>query len=690
MMNYGLKMIVNSTYIEGQLYLKCVLRFVCVSNLILFFLISFELTAVGQSTTDIEIQEIVDSIESAIKTDFVKSMLLFESYTGACEGLKTPECSRDSLQLIKAKILLEGARYYKMVNVDTARILIDQSKNIYSKLDKKRELHDALYTSGSIHYMDGTNKDGINEFEKYIQYHSLHDNTLEKAKGQFKKASCYRRMGVQDSTITYLHKALPVFEEQKEMGLVANCYQIFGIVYTGLSQFELAQRYLNDGLKIFENENDLGGQARILTCMGNNRYAQKDTLGCIPYYKSAGKLNQKANIIEGIFVNYYNTANAFFQLAKYDSSLVYVDKANEYKDQLGQRHKYMIKYKQGTIFIELERFEKGIELLEEAFETALGLNGYIDARDMSNYLSRGYASLDDYNSAYNYSMKYAELKDSVITIESNKSINELKAKYESEKKEIQIQNLELVNSQQYKMLIGGGLALGLISVLTFFLYRLYQRVNEQKTLISKALKEKDILLREIHHRVKNNLQLVSSLLTLQGRSIDDSAAQQAINEGKNRVRSMALIHQDLYNKENLMGIGVKQYLEKLTIELFQTYRIDQDRIKLFKEIQNIELDVDTMVPLGLIINELITNSLKYAFSEDKTGMISVKLQEVDSKLQLSIKDNGIGYSQSNVRENSFGSTLISALTEQLGGEMVINSDDGTETIITFHDYEVIN
>jgi len=201
--------------------------------------------------------------------------------------------------------------------------------------------------------------------------------------------------------------------------------------------------------------------------------------------------------------------------------------------------------------------------------------------------------------------------------------------------------------------------------------------------INKALTEKDILLREIHHRVKNNLQLVSSMLTLQGRSIDDEVAQQAIIEGQSRVRSMALIHQDLYHKENLVGISVRDYITRLTQELYATYKIQDRNISLVMDIDLIELDIDIMIPLGLIINELLTNSLKYAFPNGRSGSLSVQLKEIDQLIHLTVEDDGIGYDISEVRGNSFGTTLIHSLTAQLEGELISSSSDGTRTEIVF-------
>lgn len=302
-----------------------------------------------------------------------------------------------------------------------------------------------------------------------------------------------------------------------------------------------------------------------------------------------------------------------------------------------------------------------------------------------------YKNAEDYKHAEENLQKQINYSKALTGQQNIQTVNNLEELYKSEQKELKINNLNLENKAKQadikiknRQLIIGGIGLGLISLLSFFLLRIYRQVKSQKEIITKALSEKEILLREIHHRVKNNLQLVSSLLTMQGRSIDDATALQAINEGKSRVRSMALIHQDLYNKENLTSISVKTYIEKLTQELFNTYRVDKDRITLLMDIEDQELDVDTLVPIGLIINELITNSLKYAFPKNQTGNLIVSLKSRDSQIVLSVKDNGIGYKPDQVRSNSFGSTLISALTNQIEGKMDINSSEGTETTITFN------
>jgi len=248
------------------------------------------------------------------------------------------------------------------------------------------------------------------------------------------------------------------------------------------------------------------------------------------------------------------------------------------------------------------------------------------------------------------------------------------------------QEIKLSDEKIRRYKISGLLASLLLALGLFTVFQLKKRntqIQSQNKVISKALSDKDVLLREIHHRVKNNLQLVSSLLTLQGRSVDSDSAIQAIKEGQTRVRSMALIHQDLYHKESLTEIGVKGYVEKLTSELFATYRIDTNLISRSMDVDDMELDVDTLIPLGLIINELLTNSLKYAFPAEREGSLLVSLSKSDNQIELVVKDDGVGYDPTEVRDDSFGSTLIAALTEQLEGVISFETklDGGTSVTI---------
>lgn len=204
--------------------------------------------------------------------------------------------------------------------------------------------------------------------------------------------------------------------------------------------------------------------------------------------------------------------------------------------------------------------------------------------------------------------------------------------------------------------------------------------------IKSSLKEKNILLKEIHHRVKNNMQIISSLLSLQTRFVNDEEALDILKESQNRVRSMAIIHEKLYQSKDLSEINFGEYIESLVSNLFYSYKANNTDIKPVYDVEDLSLNIDTAVPCGLIISELVSNSLKYAFPTKKIGEILVSLKFRDGKYHLIVSDNGVGMPEVDVDKlDSLGLLLVFNLTEQLDGEITINRDHGTEFIITFEE-----
>jgi PAS domain S-box-containing protein len=200
-----------------------------------------------------------------------------------------------------------------------------------------------------------------------------------------------------------------------------------------------------------------------------------------------------------------------------------------------------------------------------------------------------------------------------------------------------------------------------------------------------SLQEKEILLREIHHRVKNNMQIISSLLNLQTEYVDDEKAVNVLQESQNRVRSMAIIHEKLYQSKDLTHINFVDYIQSLVLNLFYSYDIDNTQIKPILKIENISLNIETAVPCGLIISELISNSLKYAFPNKMNGEIIVSLKSEKNTYQLCVCDNGIGLPEdinfNNIK--TLGLLLVNSLTEQIDGKVTIYRDNGTQYKITF-------
>jgi two-component sensor histidine kinase len=216
-------------------------------------------------------------------------------------------------------------------------------------------------------------------------------------------------------------------------------------------------------------------------------------------------------------------------------------------------------------------------------------------------------------------------------------------------------------------------------------------VEEQ---LNASLKEKEVLLKEIHHRVKNNMQVISSLLNLQSGRIKNQEILEMFKESQDRIRSMSLIHERLYQSADLAKIDFSHYIQNLAKHLFQSYRIDPEAVVLKTNVKDVSLDINKAIPCGLIINELVSNSLKYAFPQvtgtdekiAKKGAIDIQLMTDDGKVTLLVKDNGVGLPIDLDIEtaDSFGLQLVTTLVAQLNGKIDIKRKPGAIFKITFN------
>lgn len=212
-----------------------------------------------------------------------------------------------------------------------------------------------------------------------------------------------------------------------------------------------------------------------------------------------------------------------------------------------------------------------------------------------------------------------------------------------------------------------------------------RKISEER--IRASLKEKEILLKEIHHRVKNNLQIISSLLNLQSEYITDKTSKELFNDSLNRIRSMALIHERLYQSKNFSKINVPDYIKDVTNYLLRTYKSNQREVKINAEVENLSISIEVAIPLGLLINELVSNSLKYAFNNMSNGLISIKMNNIgNGGYKLVLKDNGIGIPDNIDFRNtkSLGLQLVNNLVEQLEGNIELDKTAGTRFTINFN------
>ncbi|MBU2520682.1 MAG: PAS domain S-box protein [Proteobacteria bacterium] len=213
-----------------------------------------------------------------------------------------------------------------------------------------------------------------------------------------------------------------------------------------------------------------------------------------------------------------------------------------------------------------------------------------------------------------------------------------------------------------------------------------EQLKEQIKERTRAEKEKEVLLREIHHRVKNNMQVISSLLKLQSKSVEDKGSLEMLKESQDRIRAMALVHERLYKSKDLANIDFDEYIKYLVQILFRSYEINREKIRLKLNIGKVKLNIDKAIPCGLIVNELLLNSLKHAFKDGDEGEIEVSLLFInENEVELFVSDNGVGIPEGMDLKNSrsLGLKLVNILTDQIDGKLDLDRSKGTKFQIRF-------
>lgn len=499
-----------------------------------------------------------------------------------------------------------------------------------------------------------------------------------------------------DEAIDSKLKALEVFKKADNKRSLSICMFGIGWIYMEREMFEKAIPWFYQTLEL-QKEWPLfmaevyGNLAIIYRQTGNVDSAQ------ICFRKTAlyGK-----EVPGTIALNLHEFAQFKMQIGQPDSAVFLIRQLlnMEGQETHGELyHQYRLFYAKA-----LARVGKVGEAVKElqALTPVLSESENLDYQ--KNYYAVGqeiYEESGNYRQSLIYHKHFTRLKDSIQNVAAQARFKEIETKFETTKKNQEIADLahaDTLNqarlSNQRNWIIG--LVLGVGSLL-YLLYRINtqkRKIDAQRTDIAKALEDKNILLKEIHHRVKNNLQVVSSLLGLQSRFVDDNAALEAIKTGRSRVQSMSLLHQNLYKNENLKSIQIKKYFEDLGRNLFDTYQLNERNIEFEADIDDLELDIDVVVPMGLITNELVSNALKHAFTTEDAGRIFLSIKQDNNHISLTVADNGKGI-QSTIlpeRSNSLGLQLIKSFSEKLNAKIDISNVQGTIFKISFRPEYLIN
>ncbi len=545
-------------------------------------------------------------------------------------------------------VMFKGLAHDYAGNFDQAVVLYDSAAHIQQKAGSDIGYGTAINNIGIAYIYTGKYDDAASYLLRSMPY-------FKKAGHSKGIAATLNNLGMISRSRGDYTKALDYYEEsilyKKRIGDVrGELTTMTNIVaiYIFLEDWKQALEWNSRCIRLTNQEGEEGqngenytNQAFILHGMGREKEA-KD------YFHRAFPLLISNSYNKSLAMGYAGLALVYLGEKATDSAKVYLDKATVLLDSV-------------------ENVTVRLEVLE----------GYASYYEMRK----------DFAKAFEFEKQYVDLFREVSEASGSDKIKELEAKYNylAQKERIDALNRdnEIIRLEQEQSAFNQRvLMIAIVAVLLILAYIvfLYRSVRKQKERASDALKENELLMREIHHRVKNNLQLVSSLLYLQSQEIDDHAALKAITVSRTRVEAMAVIHQKLYGERAVLDLSASEYIDDLIGGIFDSLQLDEEHWEIRKDIDPLALDIDTTIPIALILNELITNSLKHSGGSGETlKHLEITLKKDGEYLLLRVADNGPGGEGNSKYSTGFGSRLVEMLAKKLRAEIAVSKENGYST-----------
>lgn len=575
--------------------------------------------------------------------------------------LRVVKSSKESYK--KANAYLELSKVYSLIDLDSVIYFADKAETVASqgyKNTSKKAIKDSCTTViagannniGYAYYNKGDLSNALKHHKKALDLWKALKNSTGTGQALNNLGVVYRQLGEYKKSLRYFTEALEIYKEEGDEQPIATTYNNLGGIYKKLEKDDQAIESYNHSLLL---RRKIGDQRGVATTLNN--------IGAL--YKKQGNLD---------------TALVFFE-----ESLTLIEKVG---DKMGIAHASCnigeVAFLRNNLVLASEMGERSLKIGQE-------LGALSNIEQASSLLQRVYEKLGKWKQAYEMQTLHHETTLLIKSEEAEKSaiLLEMQYQFDKEREINRINNQKkLALSQKQKEIqratiyfITICLILGLI--FSVILYKRYRIMRQQKEIIEKQNNERKIMLQEIHHRVKNNFQIISSMLRLQTQKENNPNVQAAFNEAINRIHTMATVHEIIYKNDALDAIEANSYLENLIANLRRTFENQKVVISIDACID--PLGLEETIPLGIIVNELITNSYKHAFTaRDEHPKISIQLKNIEGVYVLYYRDNGIGYNPSKSKD-TFGIELIETMVEQISGklEIVADSDWNTNIKISF-------
>ena len=612
-------------------------------------------------------------------------------------GTWKDESKPDSIRLLALNKY--AWKYYLFSNQDSALNIAKEGYQYAAKKDLNRYMGYFLALEGAVYKIKGDYGAAELKMLATIEYYKK-DNNLRDLSGAYNNlASVYNATGNNKKAIDQFMKGLKIAEQVGHSGVIADCLNNLGVMHFRMEHYKEAKEYFSKALSLSEKMNSKRRISKGLNNLGAINSEMKNYTEAIDNYSKSVTIKMDLNDKNGIASSYSNLGRAYLDIDSLNKAEHYYMLSLNMWKEIGNDVYIANNYSRLANLYKIKGdLNKAQRFGEKALKHSEN-NPYLpELEDGTEILWEIYKLKGNHKKALVMYELFVSRRDSVLAKENKKELISRELKYEYDRKKLQdslafVKQMEIDKithqsqldkevNRRYALYFG----MFFLLLLGAFGYRGYKRKQKLNVLLQQQNEQKGAMLKEVHHRVKNNLQMVNSLLNLQSRALDDEKAIAMFKEAQNRVLSMALLHERMYRSDDLQHIDIADHITLLVEDLVKGYAVGK-MIQTNITINPIDIGLRTLVPLGLIINEIITNALKYAFVNSDDGTITVGLKKLELGVyELVIGDDGIGKDET-ASSNGLGEKLISAFTRQLKGEIKRVDTPGTVYKLQFQNID---
>lgn len=595
----------------------------------------------------------------------------------------------------KAKVLGDLSYFFRGISLDSSLVYAKKELAFSKSIQNDWGLFDAHLNIGSCYLIQNDLKKGELWLKKSLAIADSLKVTKYQAAANANLGSLYYSQQEYSKAVRNFYTALELEKANQDSLKIAKSYNNLCVVYSAQAKYDDAFQMANKALEIFEIYNDSTNIALVKMNIGINHRKENNYDKALPLLLESLTILEELEVYWRLSSIYMNTGICLEELERYQESEPYYDKAMSAAKFIGDKKIYCKSIlNKGSLYLKTKRFKEAETLLQEGLDSTVVIEGALELKHLGyKMLYDLYKEQKKYKQALEALERKDEAEDSLFNETKNLQIQTLIVEHQTEQQKDSIALLQanqIIDDKkiQQQQVINYSL-LGMLFAVIAILGLLYNRfslkkkqnieIREKNELLSTQKDQIEILNEEINHRVKNNLQLIFSLMEMQNRRLENDEAKSALQESENRIKAMALIHEKLYHQNENQRINLSDYLKELIEYLEKFYKGDFKQLSIHAELDDVTIEAEPAIHIGLILNELVTNGFKHAFPKGYDPTINIQLKRVaNDAIQLIYSDKGQGFveNRDTNKLESLGIKLIKIITKQLDGNYDIINEKG--------------